>query len=244
MLAFIVQARLGSTRLPNKIILPFYNGKSIFELLLEKLSEFKDVKCIVATTTDRTNDVLESICDKYRIACYRGDENDVLQRFIDAATEYNIDRIVRVCSDNPFLNKNAIEELLQTAIATDADYVSFNVGGVPSIKTHYGFWTEYVRLDTLERVKSLTNDMLYHEHVTNYIYSHPGVFKIEWLGVPSVVISNNIRLTIDTQQDFNNARLVYEQLGDEASIEQLFAYIKQNPIIAQSMQKQIADNTK
>ena len=58
----------------------------------------------------------------------------------------------------------------------NSDYISFNINGTPSIKTHYGFWTEYVTLDTLKRIKSLTKDKIFHEHVTNYIYTNPHSF--------------------------------------------------------------------
>ena len=191
MLGFIVQARLGSTRLPDKILLPFSGGRTIFDLLLEKLQSFApQAACVVATSVAPANDALEAICRERGVACFRGSENDVLQRFIDAAHANGVDRIIRVCSDNPFLSRDAIAQLLEAVADTDADYMSFNVGGTPSIKTHYGFWTEYVTLDALERVAGLTDEPLYHEHVTNYIYAHPESFRIGWLDVPKTVLDH------------------------------------------------------
>ena len=90
MLAFIVQARVGSTRLPNKIILPFFKGKSILELLISKLKNVEGAKVILATSTNKENDLLEQIARQNGVFCFRGSENDVIQRFIDAADEYGV----------------------------------------------------------------------------------------------------------------------------------------------------------
>lgn len=245
MLGFVVQARLGSTRLPDKILLPFSGGRTIFDLLLEKLQSFApQAACVVATSVAPANDALEAICRERGVACFRGSENDVLQRFIDAAHANGVDRIIRVCSDNPFLSRDAIARLLDAVAGTDADYVSFDVGGTPSIKTHYGFWTEYVTLDALERVAGLTDEPLYHEHVTNYIYAHPESFRIGWLDVPQTVLDHaGVRLTIDTREDFETAAALYDTLG-AASPDQLFAYIDAHPAIRETMKRQILNNSK
>ena len=170
MITFIIQARSGSTRLPNKILLPFYNGKSILDLMLEKLSSINGTNILVATTTNMKDDAVVNIAKKYNIAYFRGSENDVLNRFISAAEQYNAQKIIRVCSDNPFLDINSIKKLIETINENpSADYISFNINGIPSIKTHYGFWTEYVTLNTLKKIRDLTDEPLYHEHVTNYI---------------------------------------------------------------------------
>lgn len=245
MLSFIVQARLGSTRLPGKILLPFHEGKSIFDLMLDKLTSIPGVDCIVATSVAGANDKLEDICTARGVKCFRGSEDDVLQRFIDAARHFGVDRIIRVCSDNPFLNVPAIKELVQRAGSSDADYISFDVGGTPSIRTHYGFWTEYVTLGALAKVKDLTAERLYHEHVTNFIYSHPDDFRIEWIQVPPVILDrSDVRLTIDTMQDFENARRIYSEIDDRDSFESLFAYIASHPELSDSMKHQIISNSK
>lgn len=244
-LAFIIQARLGSTRLPNKILLPFYKGKCIFDLLLEKLSSIENVTCIVATSSSPENNQLEDICKRYNIPCFRGDETDVLKRFIDAAQFFCIDSIIRICSDNPFLNIPMIKELIQVSQSTDEDYISYSINGIPSIKTHYGLWAEYVTLDALLKIQSLTSEPIYHEHVTNYIYTHPDQFRIKWLQVPTFIPNNNqIRLTIDTMQDFNVAKKIYESVDDVNSLCSIFDYVHSHPEIAKSMAEQIKENEK
>ena len=101
----IIQARTGSTRLPQKMILPFYENEGIFSLLLKKLTiTFDKNDIILATSVNENNDVLVEIAERYGIKYFRGSENDVLQRFIDAAKEFNAENIIRVCADNPFLD--------------------------------------------------------------------------------------------------------------------------------------------
>lgn len=100
-ITFIIQARLGSTRLPGKILLPFYEGKSILELMIDKLSVVSK-NIVLATSTNELDNGLELFAKKHCIVCFRGDENDVLSRFIDAASENDVRHLIRVCSDNPF----------------------------------------------------------------------------------------------------------------------------------------------
>ena len=101
--AFMIQARLGSTRLPGKILLPFYKNRSILDLLIEKLQQVSGAKVILATSISPLNDELEAFARTKNCEVYRGDETDVLKRFIDAAEKYGVEHIIRVCSDNPFL---------------------------------------------------------------------------------------------------------------------------------------------
>src|SRR5574344_3094459 len=217
-IGFIIQARLGSTRLPGKILLPFSENKSIIEILLSKLNSISsNAKIIVATSNDTSNDKLVDAI-KNQAVIYRGSENDVLNRFICAAENNSIDRIIRICSDNPFIDIDGLKQILDVAKTTDADYVGFQINGKPSIQTHFGFWAEYVTLNSLKRVAQITNDSLWHEHVTNYIYFHPEKgFKIKWLSTPTFINGrNDIRLTIDTKEDFKSAKAIYHALKRES----------------------------
>lgn len=244
--AFIIQARLSSTRLPNKILLPFYQGKSILDLLIDKLLSFPDYKIILATSTNKENDLLEEIANKRNILCFRGSENDVLKRFIDAAKFFNVTDIIRICSDNPFLEIESLKELIECD-KSGIDYVSFKVNGKPSIKTHFGFWAEYVTLSALEKVMNLTSDNLYHEHVTNYIYAHNELFILKWINTNSVLEGrNDIRTTIDTKEDFFVVQKMYKTLKEigKLKIEDVVDYLDKNPFYLNSMKQQIIENSK
>lgn len=248
MITFIVQARLGSSRLPNKIFLPFHGEATIFSLMVEKLQSIPDCDLIIATTDNERDNLIESKARELGVKCFRGSENDVLKRFIDAAEANGAEKIIRVCSDNPFLDRSAIEQLVETAERSKKDYISFNVNGLPSIKTHFGFWTEYVTLDALKKVQMLTDEQLYHEHVTNYIYANPDVFSIDWIEADSSIINRtDIRLTIDTQVDFNNAKTIYNDLTVDTkypTIKQIVEYLDSHSEYLDTMKAEIVKNSK
>ena len=99
-LGIIIQARTGSTRLPSKMILPFYGNDGILSILLSRLTQCKLADSIIVATTSSSPD--DAICDlvrEHRVKCFRGDENDVLDRFIQAARYYGISKIIRICAD-------------------------------------------------------------------------------------------------------------------------------------------------
>lgn len=248
-ITFIIQARLGSTRLPKKILRPFYQNKSILDLLIEKLKLIPNTQIILATSTDPINNPLEQIAYQNNINCFRGSENDVLQRFIDAATSYKSEHIIRICSDNPFLELKSIRELIAFAEKHQQyDYISFNINGIPSIKTHYGFWTEYTKLSVLKKILTLTDTPLYHEHVTNFIYTHPEIFQFYLLETsPELLSHNKIRLTIDTETDFINAQKIYSdlvQITPYPTIENIIQYLDSHPSYYETMEQEILKNSK
>lgn len=249
MITFIIQARSGSTRLPNKILIPFYKGQTILDLMIKKLLTINETKIIIATTTNPKDNAIAEVAAKHNITCFRGSENDVLDRFISAAEAFGTQQIIRVCSDNPFLDINSIKVLIESINTNpNADYISFDINGTPSIKTHYGFWTEYVTLTALKKVRSLTYEQLYHEHVTNYIYSHPNEFNLIWIKNSNKEITQlPIRLTIDTLKDFKNAQKIYTYLAESKSdqnISNITKYLCEHPSIITEMENEIKNNSK
>ncbi len=246
--AFIVQARFGSTRLPRKIIRPFFEDKTILDLLIDKLKTFEDIDIIIATSSNSENDIIESIAKKHGVKCYRGDENDVLNRFICSARYNNCERIIRICSDNPFIERKSLQKLIEKInCCSSFDYIGFRIDNKPSITTHYGFWGEYVSLGALEKVASLTNEALYREHVTNYIYTNPDKFNINWIDINNSNLSNNIRLTIDTETDFMLCKEVYKQVENGnhySTIDEIVEYLRSNEDLFEIMTGEIEKNEK
>lgn len=244
----IIQARLGSTRLPRKIMLPFYGEQTIIDILMDKLHQAKVSKVIVATTTDPGNDPLIKHLQGQDELVFRGSENDVLDRFIKAAEEYYLDGIIRICSDNPFMDPNGIKTLIEKAQRSKADYIGFKINGLPSIKTHFGFWGEFVTLNALKRVAATTHDPMAHEHVTIHIYTHPEEYHCEWIDCPDYIQGrNDIRLTVDTQEDFDNAQRVYADLSmshPNFGLKEIINYIDQHEALKASMKRIITQNTK
>lgn len=248
---FMLQARLGSTRLPRKMIIPFHGDKSILQIIIEKLKlNFPDIPLVLATSNHSDNNELESLGLQLNCHVYRGSENDVLNRFIEAADKFNFKNIIRVCADNPFLNVNDMARLINFINNNkNFDYVSFKVNGKPSIKTHFGFWGEYVSLKALKTISNFTNEDFYHEHVTNYIYENPKDFFIRFLEVEQILSQrNDIRMTLDTQEDFYLLAEIYSKLfndyGELFGINEIVNFLDNNSKYLLEMKNQIVCNSK
>ncbi|MGL5786746.1 MAG: cytidylyltransferase domain-containing protein [Bacteroidales bacterium] len=245
----IIQARTGSTRLPNKILLDFVNGERIIDILLQNLKKaLPDIPVIVATTTSPNDIIFEEIAQRNGVLCFRGDEQDVLNRFIKAAEHFDIDTIIRVCSDNPLLQAESIQKLIEAYKNNPCDYVSFSFpDNLPVIKSHLGLYPELTTLQTLKKVQVMTSEKIYREHVTNYIYAHPEAFKINLLELPAFLQERkDIRFTVDTQLDFETMQKLYSLYHGElnGSLENLVNWIDVHPDIYEIMSKNIKENSK
>lgn len=244
--ALIIQARTKSTRLPNKILMPFFEDYGCLEILINRLKEHVRLPIIIATSTNASDDIIEQLAFKLEVECYRGDEKNVLNRFIECAKKFDVSNIVRICSDNPFLDMDDLTELIDFDMH-GFDYVSFRIQDVPSIKTHYGLWAEKVTIDTLINVSKYTKDELYLEHVTNYIYSNPELFICYLINRTGVTPDYPVRLTLDTQEDLDLLSEIYAILINSESIvtrENIFKIISENEFYQKSMDLQINKNSK
>lgn len=253
----IIQARTGSTRLPNKMINPFYDGKSVLEILLLRLSKALKkygIKIVVATTIQSQDNAIEQLCNKMQVEVYRGSETDVLQRFIDTAEKYGADKIVRVCADNVFLDSSALCNLVLILDNTDEyDYISYETkDGTPSILTHYGFLAEGVKLDALKDVARKAKNPIYHEHVTNRIHSARDLYKVKLYPIENVIpgleAHKDLRLTLDTKEDFDIQQKIYEDLinrGSNFTPKEIMEYLdKEHPEYYTVMKNTINRNKK
>jgi len=245
----IIQARTGSSRLPNKMILPFDKDRGIFELILDRIiHQYQGIyPIILATTTSKSDDVLADIATQKNISVVRGNENDVSSRFETVLKKYNLQNAIRVCADNPFLDVQHIKTLVDTGEAQAFDYVSFAFEDqTPVIKSHLGLFTEFVSLKALEKIRKLTDKPVYFEHVTNYIYTHPKNFSLKFLPLPKYLKSRkDIRLTLDTTADFKFLKNLYHHIKDkDLNIEDLVSWVDQQPELLQMMQEQIKKNSK
>ena len=247
-IGIIIQARMGSTRLPGKILKKFYGEDTLLETLLNNLHKV-GVKVVVATSISKNDDLLESYLKDKGELIYRGSENDVLDRFINAAETNGIDGIIRICSDNPFMDWHGVGQLVEKAKSSDADYIGFRVNDKPSILTHFGFWGEYVTLDALKKVASTTPEgSSAHEHVTYHIYTNPEDYKCEWIPCHDFLQGrDDIRLTIDTHDDLINAQSVYADLMNinaDFSLQDIVEYLDAHQDIKESMMSNISENKK
>ncbi len=248
--AVIIQARNGSSRFPNKMIYNIDNkGTLVFDFLLKRLKAiFTDNEVFLATTDLVQDDSLCRIAGDNNILYFRGSESNVLDRFIKCAEYYRVNEIIRLCADNPFIDLEDLTKLKNIDL-TKLDYISFNIKGNPSIKTHYGFWAELVSLNALKRVQSLTSETLYLEHVTNFIYENLNEFNIELIetSISNRILNENIRLTLDTEEDLNSIKFIINELNmlpQEIKVNDVYKLIKNRTDVLDSMSIQIRRNSK
>ena len=247
-LGIIIQARTGSTRMPEKVIQPFYQEQTILDLLLEKAKKLER-PLVLATTVNPLDDRLCTLAQAHGVPVFRGSENDVLDRFIKTARQFGFNKIIRVCADNPFLDLGGLQTLSDAFKNSDADYLGFKLdGNKPSILTHFGFWAEAVRLDALEKAAQLTSEKLYHEHVTNFIYGNPTLFKVQFMAADPIVFSRtDIRMTLDTAEDFDIQKEIFATIIKENpnfGIREIVSWLDQHPHLLEKMKHEILRNQK
>ena len=244
----IIQARTGSTRMPEKVILPFFEEQSILDLLLEKIRK-AGIPVVLATTVNPSDDRICALAGKHDVKVFRGSEDDVLDRFIQAAKQVEFRKIIRVCADNPFLDLPSLQTLINEFNRSEADYLGFQLAGnKPSILTHFGFWAEAVRFEALLKAQELTSEKLYHEHVTNFVYGNPGLFNIQFIQADPVVFSRtDIRMTLDTPEDFEIQKQIFATISREKpnfAISEIVGWLDRHPEILDRMKKEIQKNQK
>lgn len=194
----IIQARMGSTRLPGKI-LKEVNGKPLLAYQIERVRQSKCIdEIVIATTVEQKDDQIVAFCKHYNVEYYRGSENDVLTRYYETAQKFGGDIIVRLTSDCPIIDPVVIDETIRYYIdhASDFDYVS------NTIERTYprGLDTEVFSEGALEKAYNNATLERDREHVTAYMYSNPEKFRIG-------SISNSLNLgcyrwTVDTVEDY------------------------------------------
>jgi spore coat polysaccharide biosynthesis protein SpsF len=204
----IIEARMTSRRLPGKILLPVF-GRPLLELLIERLKRAQSLEgIIVATTSNPTDDIVEQLTKRIGVGCFRGSEEDVLSRVLGAAEKYHVDVIVEITGDCPLIDPEIVEKLIGIYHTNNYDYVS-NV-----LKTPYpaGMDTQIFSTAVLQKVAALTDDPVDHEHVSLYIYEHPEIFSLYNVEIDLPEKYRNLRLTVDTQEDFELIQKIYELL--------------------------------
>jgi len=215
-IAAIVQARTGSTRLPNKIFKELC-GKPILWHVVNRLSYSKQInQIIVATTNLMEDDKVEEFCKSNKIPFYRGSSDDVLSRYYEAAKKFNVDLIVRITSDCPVIDPQILDEMLKEFIKLyeieKIDYMSNTI-----IRTFpRGLDAEIFPFNVLEKTYYEAKQNYEREHVTPYIYQHPEIFKIK--NFPYEKDYSFHRWTVDTIEDFQLIEKIYESLYKENEI--------------------------
>jgi spore coat polysaccharide biosynthesis protein SpsF len=205
----VVQARMTSTRLPGKVLLPLA-GRPMLQCLLERLQRVELAQAlVVATTTNATDDPIAQLCGVLGVACYRGSELDVLSRYAEAAAVHGADVVVRITSDCPLMDPALVDKVIGVYLAGDCDYASNMI----ELSYPYGMAVEVFSAAALASAHAQAQLPAEREHVTPYIYWHADRFKLK--SVRNELDLSHHRWTVDTQQDYQLVQLIYETLYPE-----------------------------
>lgn len=230
----VIQARMGATRLPGKILAPF-GKRSVLAWVVERALAAKNIdRVVVATTISPLDDETEKLCIQNGYAYVRGSEDDVLGRFADAIQAYPADIIIRWTADNPLVDTNEMSRLVEILQTEQLDYVSNHKTGLP-----LGMGVEVFTSKAFERVCTEAKTPYDLEHVTPYFYQHPEIFKIRTVEPLEVYpFAKKIRLTLDTPEDqhFFTALVAGLNLSDpssQPSTAEIISYLEAHPEVTE-----------
>ncbi len=211
----IIQARMGSERLPGKVLIPI-GGKSVLHHIVERLKFCKLVdQTILAIPDTKENDVLEKFALANSIKYYRGSEHEVLQRVYLAAKENNCDIVVEILADNPLLDPQIIDLAIKEHVKTNADY---SCTDYPAWFLPRGLGVGLFNFTALEVAYKNAKDDYHREHTTSYFQENPDAFKITRVKFPKHLESPKLRLTLDTKEDLELITNIYGKLHKAGSI--------------------------
>lgn len=208
----IVEARMGSTRLPGKMMAEVAEGVTTLEAVVRRLQRCEyAADLVVATSTADDDDVIEAAAADLGVDCFRGSEADVLDRVVECARAHDADVVCRACGDCPLIDPAVVDQLIACFTENEnADYVSNLLHpGWPN-----GLEVEVVAADTLDRVAAVAEDPSHREHVTTYIRERPVAFTQFHLSPPPAFRDPDVKVTLDYPADLELIREVYDRLAE------------------------------
>jgi spore coat polysaccharide biosynthesis protein SpsF len=221
-LGIVIQARMGSTRLPGKVLRPIH-GTPLLGHILDRLERLRHpATVVVATTVEERDDAIVRFCDQRRTHIFRGSENNVLERYYKCAEEYGFDQVIRLTADNPFTDIEELDRLIDLHLSARADF-SHSFAILP-----VGVGAEIFRFDVLAESARLSHAPHHFEHVDEYLIEHPERFKTVQLDVPPEKKYPHVRLTVDDETDFRRACFIADQAnGADVTTQQAIAICSQ-----------------
>ena len=208
MTAIVLQARIDSTRLPGKSLL-LLDGKPLIFRVMEALNQVPADIRILACPGDSLSS-FSPVAQEAGFQILAGPKDDVLERYCLAIRKYSIDRVIRATGDNPFVFADAAVSLNDEAVSLKADYAGY-------AELPYGAGVESAAASALLRASEQAKLPSEREHVCPYLYNHPELFTLHRPSAPVRWRYPDIRLTVDTQEDFDRAEKLYAALKSEPS---------------------------
>ena len=225
----LVQARLGSTRLPGKVLLPLplYQADSVLGQVLRRAARAAELHTVVVATSQQPqDDALAAVAAAQGWPVFRGDEQDVLRRFAQAAAAHRLDVVVRLTADNPAIDPQYIDAAVRAHQAAGADYTLTT--GLP-----LGTNLEVVSASALARAHTEATASDEREHVTPYLRRHPERFRLQTLPLEVPPALAGCRLTLDYPSDYALLHLLYTQLGPDFTLAEVATLLGQHPWLRQ-----------
>ncbi|UJF33200.1 glycosyltransferase family protein [Paenibacillus hexagrammi] len=236
----IIQARMGSSRLPGKILFPL--GETVvLDYVVSRCKQIDQLyDVIVATSTLEQDDAIAEWCAATQTTCFRGSEGDVLSRYYECAKTYIPDYVIRVTSDCPFIDHEIASELIKIMASGPSDLITLE-GELPR-----GLWSEMVSFKALEYMYKHGQEPRHREHVTYYAYEHTDQFQTAHYRVSDSMRHPELRITLDTPEDYAmlqkisdhftgdrliSSRRVVEYLLEHPEVIALNAHIQQKPVL-------------
>ena len=209
----IIQARTSSSRLPRKVLksLPFGSETCVLQQVIRRVSKSKLIDDVIVATSNHEEDYdIVNVAKKENILYYCGSLENVLERYYCAASENNLDIVVRITSDCPCIDFSIIDNIIQSHIDLNSDYTS------NALEESFprGIDCEVINFNVLKKIYDNASEKYEKEHVTPYIYkSHPDEFDINIY--KSEIDYSDIRITLDTPQDYALICCVYDNLYEK-----------------------------
>lgn len=203
LIGIVIQARMGSTRLPGKVLMPI-GDRPLLAHILERLSALAHpVQIVVATSSAAWDDAIAVFGKRCDVQIFRGSEDDVLDRYYQCAVSFCFAHIVRLTGDNPFVDVEELDRLIHWHLQCGADYTS-SIGRLPE-----GVGAEIFSFTALQICHLYGRKPHHREHVNEFVLEHPNRFRTAVLTTPDEKNRPDIRLTVDTPADYRRAcRLV------------------------------------
>tara|TARA_B100002052_G_scaffold293064_1_gene315612 strand:+ start:1798 stop:2532 length:735 start_codon:yes stop_codon:yes gene_type:complete len=221
----IIQARRGSTRLPDKIFLEL-KQKSVISHVVDRLLPSKKInKIVIATTKNKLDDKLELWAKENNIDIFRGDENDVLSRYYHSAVKFNADIIVRITADDPLKDYNIIDNAIQLLLDKKIDFVCNN----NPVSFPEGLDVEVMTFRALKKCFLEASTDYQKEHVTQYIHQNKN--KFNYFNIMNNENLSSLRWTLDTEEDYIFIKEIYDNLYEKNKIfltDDILDFLNQN----------------
>jgi spore coat polysaccharide biosynthesis protein SpsF len=225
---------MGSTRLPGKVMMSIKNHPLMY-YVMNQIKKCENTKILVATSTSKKDDLIENYIKKLNFEVFRGNENDVLDRYYQCAKKNSAKIIVRISADSPFIDHKIIKECINKFEKNDFDYLSNTIKKINNVWVEHfngfpkGYAVEIFQFSALERAWKESFEPSDREHVTEYIWKHPQIFKLG--NYENKVDYSNYRLVVDYPNDFKLIKEIIKNFPENTifSLNNIIKFLENNP---------------